>query len=168
MGKDETRKSTERFLPHAHLDATVLGHPSLGDIQTGKNLHPGDQGIFDGQRQVHGFKQGTILTISDLHAFFIRFDMDIRHPVLHRLNQDTIDQFDNRRIRGGELLAGFIDIIHFQFEIIGGFGNDRTEVIDLGDIELLVDFVFAPRKRVRLLLIDSVIFPVGLDDISFG
>ena len=127
-------KINRSIAPHPHLDPAILGDPTLGNVQAGKNFQPGDQGVLDGQRQVHAFKKGTVLAVTHLHGSFIGFDMDIGNPVLNRFDQNPVYQLDDRGIGGGKLLPHVIAAVGFNFKIVSGLGNDRTEIVNLGDI----------------------------------
>ena len=61
--------------------------------------------------------------------------MDITDPFLDGFDQDTIDQLDNRSIRGGKLIKSALILgAGFNFKIFSGIGHQGTEILDLGDL----------------------------------
>ena len=149
----------------ADLDAAVLGHAALGDVQPGEDFHARGHGVLDGQRQVHGLEQGAVLAVADLHGLLERLDVDVADPVLHRLDEDAVDQLDDRRVRGGELLVGpLIGGAAFDLEFIGRIRHQGAEVLDLGD-RALFRLGFEGEERVVLLVADTVVLAVGVDDV---
>ncbi|EKD38369.1 MAG: hypothetical protein ACD_75C00760G0004 [uncultured bacterium] len=94
--------------------------------------------------------------------------MDVGNAVLHRFDQDAVDQFDDRRVGGGKLFTDIIAGIPFDLKIIGRFGHNRAKVVDVGNIDLLYRFLGPAEQGLRLGIIDAVILFIGLNDIRFG
>src|SRR3989339_121040 len=154
--------------PQLDPDPAVLGDPPLGDIELGHDLYSGIQGILDGKGQVHGLVQGAIHAVAHLKGFLIGLDVDIAHPVVDRLDQDTVDQLDDGCVRSGILISPALVFQRGNLHAIGRLGGQGAEIVDLGD-RLLVLVIRAHRgkKRLMLLLADLVIGLICVNDIFF-
>ncbi len=94
--------------------------------------------------------------------------MDITDPFLDGFNQDAVHQFDDRSIRGGELIKStFILASAFNFKIFGSIGNQGAEIFNLGNLLfILAVFILKVEKRFILLVINFIIFFIGVDNVA--
>jgi len=62
---------------------------------------------------VHHVIQNTVDTKSDAKILFIRFDVDVARPAPERVNQQNIDESDDRRV-----FAVFSELSQIDFIIV--------------------------------------------------
>ena len=93
--------------------------------------------------------------------------MDITDPVLDRLDQDAVDQLDDRRIGGGKLFRPPAAIL-LNGHLLGSLGGQRPEIVNIGDIFFFLGFLFRAGELQKLLFADLIIFLIRLQDILFG
>ena len=73
--------------------------------------------------------------------------MNIGHLILHRFDQNTVDQFYNRCVRSSELIEMVVFNAALDLEIIGCLSNDCAEVIYLRNGEFFFNFFGSGGKK---------------------
>ena len=86
------------ILGEPHFDAAVLRHAPLGDIEPRHDLEAGD----DLDRQLHR-RQGDLFqhavdARADAKHFLVGLEMDVRAALFDGIEQDFIDEADDRRV----------------------------------------------------------------------
>ncbi len=96
------------------LDAAVLGHALLGDVQPGHDLQPADDRRMEAVDLRRGRLrvQHAVDAIAYPYAAGLRFEMDVAGTGFDRLDQNLVDQPDH-----GGLLRGLGGVRAVAFEI---------------------------------------------------
>ena len=120
IGMIETRTSISRLLD-AHLDAAVLRQALLGDVEPGHDLDAADDGrleAVDLRRQRLRLQQ-AVDAVADAQAVFFRLDVDVAGPLVGGLDQDFVDQLDDRRFLGllGQFAVVGLELFE-QFDLV--------------------------------------------------
>ena len=94
--------------------------------------------------------------------------MDIGHLILYRFYQNTVDQLNDGCIGGGKLIETILLNSTLDFEIIGSFRNNGTEVVNLSNGKLFFYLLSSSRKEgLGLLIVDAIVLLISLDYIFF-
>ncbi len=103
VGSVDTRKSMT-FLPDLELDAPVLRHAALGDVELRHDLEARDERRLELHRRLHHFLQRAVDAVAHADLVLEALEVDVRCALLHGVGQDGVDQLHDRRIvdRGGE------------------------------------------------------------------
>ena len=84
--------------------------PALGDVHLAHDLDTRDHRILDLLGHALHLVEDAVDPISDLHAVFVRLEVDVRRAHLERLEEHHIDQLDDRRLVGDvEQVLGITD-----------------------------------------------------------
>ena len=94
------------------LDAAVLGHAPLGDVQVGHDFDARADGHGQVARRRHHFIEHAIATIAHLVLVLERLEMDVRGVVLDGHQHHHVEQLADR--------GGVLDF-HQAFEVDAGF-----------------------------------------------
>ena len=157
-------------LREPHLDAAVLRHAALGDVEPRHDLEA--RGDLDGE--LHGrlrdFLQHAVEAVADAVGLFVRFEVDVRCALLDGVQQHLVDEADDGRVFdvvardrvAGELVVAGHDIEVLEVEIV--LGETRHRRVDLlerladGLLELVVldHDGFDAEAGVELDLVDRV------------
>ena len=102
IGMTDTRMSTSAPLD-ANLDAPVLRHAFLGDVEVGKNLDARDnRGLETLDLRGHRhFLQQTVDAVADAQLVLERLDVNVRRAQRKRVAEDLVDEADDARVLGG-------------------------------------------------------------------
>ena len=114
-------------LPPAHveLDSAVLGDAPLSNVQISQDLDARNDRRLEAVhlRRYRGLVQDTVDAVANGHLVLVGLDMDIAGPFVHRLDDDLVDQSDDRCLLGhlqqivtaaGHGAAGFV-VVGCQF-----------------------------------------------------
>ena len=85
---------------HDNPEPAVLGEPLFGDIEAGHDLDAGNQGFLHDLRRGKHLVENAVDPEPDLQFPLERLDMDIARPFLDRLEQDGVQEADDRRLIG--------------------------------------------------------------------
>ena len=87
---------------HAQLDAAVLRHALLGDVQPGHDLQAADDRRLEAidLRRHRLALQHAVDAVADLQPRLLRLDVNVARPRLDRLRQDLVHQPHDRRLLG--------------------------------------------------------------------
>ena len=87
-------------LPIVVADAPVLRQAALGDVQVGHDLEARNhrQGQVLGRRR--HFVEGAVHAVADLELVLEGLEVNVAGAVLHGLEQDEVDEPDDRRLVG--------------------------------------------------------------------
>src|SRR5258705_10125034 len=99
MNRGHYRNSEINVAPLvSNSESTVLRHTALGDVELRHHLDTGDQRLMISEvDRINLGVKGTIDPILNLHLCVARFYVNIRCPRFHRVVNDSVDEFDNRR-----------------------------------------------------------------------
>ena len=86
------------LLAHLQLDAPVLRHAALGDVQLRHDLEARDQRRLELHRRLHHFLQRAVDAVADADLVLEALEVDVRRAALHRVGEDGVDQLDDRRV----------------------------------------------------------------------
>jgi hypothetical protein len=141
--RDDRHADIDLAAGDLHLDTAVLRQPLLGDVQPGHDLDAAhDRGLepADLRRQVL-FLEQTVDPIADANGVLFVLDVDVRRPLVRRLDQNLIHQLHDRRFLRllGEFAVVGLDVFEeLDFFLISGFlGQGRDGVA--ADAEVLLD-----------------------------
>ncbi len=153
---------------HLELEAAVLRHPPLGDVELGQDLDAAGQRRLHLDRRLHDLEQGAVDPVAHPDLMLERLDVDVGRAPLDRVGQDAVDQLDHRRVvdlrLGGGLLLVLLDhldiavadLLHVLQQrlqlLVGGLvvlfdegaegvlaGDDREEVEAGDELEVVED-----------------------------
>ena len=84
----------------AQRDVAILWHIALGDVHVGHDLDAAKQRRLQvlGRRWL--FDEHAVDAILDLELCFKRLNVDVRSPILNRLQNNQVDQVDERWLLG--------------------------------------------------------------------
>src|SRR5881394_1470137 len=85
---------------HLELDAPVLRHAALGDVELRHDLDARREGRAHLHRRLHHFVQRAVHAVADTHLVLERLDMDVGGAALYGVGEESVDQLDDRRIVG--------------------------------------------------------------------
>ena len=104
------------------LDAPVLRDAALGDVQVRQDLDARDDRRLKPVhlRRHRGLVEDTVDAVANGHLVLVGLDMDIASPLVHRLDDDLVDQADDRRLLG-----------HLQ-QILAAAGDGTTGFVVVG------------------------------------
>jgi hypothetical protein len=104
---------------HPQLDAAVLRHPPLGDVQVAQDLEARDQRRLHLDRRPHDLHQHAVDAVADADVLLVALEVDVRRPAVHRVGEDAVDQLDHRRLlhrrrqrADRKLLLAVLDDLH--------------------------------------------------------
>jgi hypothetical protein len=131
--------------PHPQLDAAVLRHPPLGDVQVREDLEARDERRLHLDRRAHDLHEHAVDAVADADVLFVALEVDVRGAAVHRVGQDAVDQLDHRRLfhRRRERADG-----HLLFPVV-----DDLDVLLLDLPEQVVDALVGPAL---VLLLDDL------------
>src|SRR5262249_53123577 len=117
---DDRDANIDLALVDAHLDAAVLRQALLGDVQVRHDLDTADDGCLepvDFRRQRLQLQQ-AVDAVTDAQARLFRFDVDVAGALVGRLDEDFIDQLDDRGFLGhlGQLAVVGLDLFE-EFDL---------------------------------------------------
>ena len=131
------------------LDATVLRHAALGDVQGRKHLDAGDDGRGEVLRRRGHLVERAVDAQADAELVLEGLEVDVRSLGLDTFLQDEVDEADDRGLAGllGDVLVGDgggVDFAELAEEVLhrggSGFAVDAHHAgLDLrrvGDAEL--------------------------------
>ena len=100
--RDDAHAHVHLTAAHLELDAAVLRDAALGDVEVGEDLDAADD---RGLEPVHlgrhgGLLQDAVDPVADRDLVLVRFDVDVRGPLVDRLDDDLVDQLDDARLLG--------------------------------------------------------------------
>src|SRR5690606_2527589 len=107
-------------LGYRQLQAAVLRHALLGNVQARNHLDAGSQLFLDRQRRLGDLAQHAIDPETDLVILFERLEMQVRRAHADRVDQDLLQEAYDRRVihvraggrirRGNRILLDEIDV----------------------------------------------------------
>ncbi len=86
----------------AHLDAAVLRQALLGDVEPRHDLDAADDRRLEAidLRRQHLRLQHAVDAVADAERFFLGLDVNVAGALVGRLDQDLVDQLDDRGLLG--------------------------------------------------------------------
>ena len=89
-----------------HLDAAVLGHAALGDVEPGQDLDARRDTAGERERRVGDLAQHPVLAVAYAVGFFVGFDMDIGGAPVDSVEQHLVHNPDDGCVVDAFLAAG--------------------------------------------------------------
>ena len=83
---------------HLQLDAAVLRHAALGDVELRHDLDARDERRLHLERRLHDLEQRAVDAVAHPDLVLERLEVDVARAPLHRVGQDAVDQLDDRRV----------------------------------------------------------------------
>ena len=81
------------------LEAAVLGDPLLGDVELRHDLDPADDGrVVALVDRLHRLVEHAVDAVLDHDLAVLGLDVDVRRPALDGVEEDRVDQPDDRRL----------------------------------------------------------------------
>jgi hypothetical protein len=112
------------LLPVLQLDASVLRHATLGDVQLRHDLEARDQRGLELHRRLHDFHQRAVDAVAHADVVLEALEVDVRRAALDRIREDGVDQLDDGRVLhlrlergGGDFLVGVLEDLDVAFLI---------------------------------------------------
>ncbi len=103
------------LVPHLELDAPVLRHASLGDVELRHDLEARDQRRLELERRLHHFLQRTVDAVAHAQLVLEALEVDVGGAALDRVREDRVDQLDDRRVVDLRRQRGRRDILFLLF-----------------------------------------------------
>ena len=121
-------------LHDADLDASVLRHAPLGDVQIGHDLHAGDDGRPHPHRGRGHLLEHAVDPKADSQPLLVRLDVDIAGPASHRLGDQRVDELDHRGLVAAGagvriVVAGFDHLEFVDFHRLHHIGHRLGVVV---------------------------------------
>src|SRR5262249_34500081 len=79
-------------------DAAVLRQAPLGDVETGHDLYARDNGRLEAVRRRDDVVEDAVDAEAHRQVAFEGLDVNVAGAILHRLEEQRVDQFDDRRL----------------------------------------------------------------------
>ena len=98
QGGDRGDAEIHVLAAHRQLDAAVLRHAALGDVQPRHDLDAGGDRRGQVARRRLRLVQHAVIAVADAQAVLERLDMDVGGLGLHRPGDQQVDQPDHRRL----------------------------------------------------------------------
>jgi len=100
-------------VPHLQLQAAVLRHPPLGDVELGEDLDARGEGRLHPERGLHHLEQRAVDPVADPQLELEGLDVDVARPPADGVGQEAVDELDDRRVvdlrLGGRLVFQLLD-----------------------------------------------------------
>jgi len=96
VGRQEAGAHIKAPPPKGDLELAVLGNAALGDVHLRLDLEAGQHRILNSLGQGGSLLQHTIHPVARQHGPLRWLDVQVRGPVLHRLEQELIHDLDHR------------------------------------------------------------------------
>jgi hypothetical protein len=125
-------------VPHLELEPAVLRHAPLGDVELRENLDTRRERGFHLERRAHDLEQRTVHPVAHSDFVLERLDVDVAGAPLHRVDQETVDQLDDRRV--------------FDLRL-----GDRLLFLLLDDLDVFAGGLHVLEERLQLLLAVGVV-----------
>ena len=95
------------------LDASVLRQAFFGNVELRHDLQTRDQRVAHLHRRMHHVIQNAVDAETDAKIFFVRLDVNVRCAAAKRVDQQNIDEANDRRVFAGTGKRGEIDLFVF-------------------------------------------------------
>ncbi len=108
VGQVLTRKSMARVFDSSHLDAAVLRHAALGDVEARHDLEARDDLAGQLHRRLGDFLQHAVDAQAHAEHLFVGLEVDVRGAAADGIEHDLVDEAHDRarlRRRRGETSA---------------------------------------------------------------
>ncbi len=106
--RQHAHAQVDRVAGDDQLDAAVLRHASLGDVEIGHDLDSGADGVGDVPRRRHHLVQHAVDAVAHLELVLEGLEVDVAGLVLDRLQQHKVEQLLDR-VGVGDL-AEFVEV----------------------------------------------------------
>jgi len=112
------------FFAELELDAAVLRHAALGDVQRRHDLEARDQRGAHLHRRLHDLEQGAVDAIAHAQLVLEAFEVDIRGAAFDGVGQNGVDELDDWGIVELHPLVVFVfllddfDVAFFRRDIV--------------------------------------------------
>src|SRR5262245_22800178 len=129
--RDDRHADIDLAVLHAHLDAAVLWQALLGDVEPGHDLDAADdRGLETGDCRVHFLRlQYAVHAVTDPQCLFFGLDVDVAGPFVGGVDQDFVDELDDRRFLGhlGHFAVVGLDVLQQLHFIVGPLLDHRAD-----------------------------------------
>ena len=95
----------------ADAEAAVLRQAALGDVEAGENLDARGDRQLQRLRRRAGLDEVAIDAVAELELLLEGLDVNIRRLLLERLDEDQVDDLDDRRVLALHRQAVEIDLL---------------------------------------------------------
>ena len=118
----------DRLVVDVQLDAAVLRHAALGDVEVGHDLDAAADGRRDVRGRRHHFVEHAVDAVAHLEFIFERLEVNVGGLVLDGLQQHEVDQLADGVGVGGVLEAVEVDRLAAVFQVL-----ERVIVLQLAE-----------------------------------
>ena len=94
----------------AELDAAVLGEAAFGDVEVGHDLDAGDEGGLQALGGGHDLVEHAVDAEADAEDLFVGLEVDVGGAAADGIDQDHVDESDERRLVGRLLQFEDVDL----------------------------------------------------------
>ena len=144
-GGHDRDAEVDRAAGDAELEAAVLRHALLGDVELRHDLDAADdRGVMALVDRIERFVEHAVDAVLDHHLVVARLDVNVRGAALDGVEDDRVDELDDRRrvlLRDRvdrQRLFAFLVLRHeLHAEAFGGFVEDALR--RLGLLQLVAD-----------------------------
>ena len=127
-GRHDGDAEVDRSTADTHLEAAVLRHPLLGDVELRHHLDTADDGLVVALvDRLHGLVEHAVDPIFDDDFGVPRLDVNIAGAALNRRQQGGVDQLDDRALIGADavdrqhLVAVLVLLNELDAKVFGRF-----------------------------------------------
>ena len=116
------------MLSDADLDAAVLRHALLGDVELGHDLETRGDGALHLERRRHHLVEHAVDAVAHAELLLERLDVDIARPLVHRVRDERVDELDDRRVlahapRRARIVVHLLDDLEVLLHVLHDFGE---------------------------------------------
>ena len=122
---------------HPHLEAAVLRHALLGDVELRHDLHARDDRAVEALvDRPHRRLQDAVDPVLHVHRIVLRLDVDVARAALDRRIERRVDQPDDRALVRGQLVDGqlVVELVlaqDLQLKTLGRLFEDALRALAL-------------------------------------
>ena len=118
-------------VPHLELEAPVLRHPPLGDVELREDLDARGERRPHLERRPHDLQQRAVDPVAHPDLVLERLDVDVAGAPLDRLDQQSVDQLHHRRVLELRLGDGLFFLLFDDLEVLAGRLHVLEEALEL-------------------------------------
>jgi hypothetical protein len=107
-------------VPHLELEAAVLRHAALGDVELAEDLDAAGERRLELDGRLHHLEQRTVDAVAHPQLVLERLDVDVARAPSHRLGEDAVDELDDRRIVDLRLLCVVVVLVGEDLDVVVG------------------------------------------------
>jgi hypothetical protein len=106
-----------------------LREAALGDVERAHDFEAAGDGVLELDRRLHLLHQHAVDAVADAELLLVGLDVDVARALLDRVEEDGVDEADDRRALGLLLQLHEVDVVTIDGEIDLFLGELREHVV---------------------------------------